>query len=51
MKQFLLPVVLICFTILCLVFVHIDNMNKLNKEKIALDKKQDKKMHTKSIQL
>ncbi len=51
MKQFLLPAVLICFTALCLVFVHIDNMNKLNEEKIALDKKQNLEVYTKSIQL
>lgn len=32
MKQLLLPVILICFAICCLGFVHIDNMNKLEKE-------------------
>lgn len=32
MKRLLLPIILICFTILCLVFVHVDNMNKLGKE-------------------
>ncbi|MDH7445642.1 hypothetical protein [Aquimarina sp. 2201CG14-23] len=40
MKQFLLPVMLICFTIFCLGFVHIDNMDKLediDKEVIVVE--------------
>ncbi len=27
-----MPAVLLCFTIACLAFIHIDNMNKLEKE-------------------
>jgi len=32
MKQLLLPVILICFAIFCLGFVHMDNMEKQEKE-------------------
>ncbi|WP_299443811.1 hypothetical protein [uncultured Aquimarina sp.] len=38
MKQLLLPVVLICFTIFCLGFVHMDNMNELEKERNSIEK-------------
>ncbi len=37
MKQFLIPIALICFTMACLIFVHIDNMNKISEENIALE--------------
>ncbi len=45
MKQFLLPVALLCFTMASLVFIHIDNMNKLNEEK-AMSKTQDIEIHS-----
>ncbi|SEK37363.1 hypothetical protein SAMN04487910_0372 [Aquimarina amphilecti] len=44
MKQLLLPVVLICFTIFCLGFVHIDNMNELDKEKSELKKTENQEI-------
>ncbi len=49
MKQFLLPIVLICFTILCLAFIHIDNMNKLNQEKMALGKHENTEVYSELI--
>lgn len=32
MKQLLLPIVLIFFTIVCLGFIHVDNMNKRSEK-------------------
>ncbi len=48
MKQFLLPIALICFTMFCLIFVHIDNMNKIQKERITM-KVQDATINSQSI--
>ncbi|MEW7291998.1 hypothetical protein [Aquimarina sp. 2304DJ70-9] len=47
MKQFLIPIALLCFTMACLTFVHIDNMNKISKENIVLEI-QDVNMDSKS---
>ncbi len=37
MKQFLLPVALLCFTMFAFIFIHIDNMDRLDKANKALD--------------
>ncbi len=44
MKQFLLPIILICFTIFCLGFVHIDNMEKIDKEITEVVEDSDKEI-------
>ncbi len=49
MKRLLLPIALICFTVLCLLFIHIDNIGMLDQEKIALDK-QNTKNYTEKVQ-
>ena len=41
MKRLLLPVLLICFAIFCLSYIHIDNMNKINEEKAAIEKQKE----------
>ncbi|WP_157766010.1 hypothetical protein [Aquimarina aggregata] len=41
MKQFLLPLVLICFTIFCLSYVHMDNMDKLEKRAVVKEEVKD----------
>ncbi|WP_158447891.1 hypothetical protein [Aquimarina longa] len=39
MKQFILPIALISFAVICLGIVHIDNVNKLDAQSNKLRKK------------
>ena len=41
MKRLVLPLVLISFAFVCLCIVHIDNINKLEKESNRLQEKQN----------
>ncbi len=44
MKQFILPLSLISFAVICLSIVHIDNVNKLESQSDELRKKQQTEM-------
>ncbi len=35
MKKLLIPIILICFAVACLGFVHIDNMNKAELNRVT----------------
>ncbi|MEW7291997.1 hypothetical protein [Aquimarina sp. 2304DJ70-9] len=45
MKQFILPLSLISFAVICLSIVHIDNVNKLESQSDELRKKQQTEVH------
>ncbi len=50
MKRLVLPVVLISFTVICLCFVHIDNINKLDKELNTIQSQKEFKLDSRNVQ-
>lgn len=53
MKKILLPLFLICFTVITLGFIHIDNVNKLDKQynDIEIKKQLDTRVDTQKSEM